>query len=142
MVSYNKVLLIGNLTADPQLKYNQSGLAVTTFTLAVNNRIQTREQGTKEEVGFFDIVVFGKQAETCKNYLSKGRTVFVEGRLSMNVWEDPTGQKKRKINIVANRVQFLSPKIATTGEQDIIGEENIDELINDINVDNEEDIPF
>jgi single-strand DNA-binding protein len=141
MISYNKVLLIGNLTADPQLKYSQNGLAVATFTLAVNSRIQTRDQGIKDEVGFFDIVVFGKQAENCKNYLSRGRVVFVEGRLSMNVWEDQTGQKKRKINVVASRVQFLSPKTTTDIDQNVPSEENVDEIINDINI-IDDDVPF
>ncbi len=139
MISYNKVLLIGNLTANPQLKYNQNGLAVTTFTIAVNNKFMTKDQNIKEEVGFFDIVVFGKQAETCNSYLSKGRTVFVEGRLSMNVWEDSTGQKKRKINIIANRVQFISPKSQQIASQDE-GNGNDLELVEDINI--EDDIPF
>lgn len=139
MISYNKVLLIGNLTANPQLKYNQNGLAVTTFTLAVNNKFQTKEQGIKEEVGFFDIVVFGKQAETCNSYLSKGRTVFVEGRLSMNVWEDQTGQKRKKINIVASRVQFLSPKPGAGSQEEPI--DDIDQLVEDINI-SDDDIPF
>jgi len=141
MISYNRVLLIGNLVADPQLRYNQNGLAVTTFTIAVNNRIQTKEQVIKDEVGFFDVVVFGKQAETCNNYLNRGRIVFIEGRLSMNTWEDASGQKKRKINIIANRVLFLSPKVTASGEQDVVTEENnIDELINELNYD--EDVPF
>lgn len=139
MISYNKVLLIGNLTANPQLKYNQSGLAVTTFTIAVNNKFQTKDQNVKEEVGFFDIVVFGKQAETCNSYLSKGRTVFVEGRLSMNVWEDSTGQKKKKINIIANRVQFISPKTQQVTSQEETLSDDLD-LVEDINID--DDIPF
>lgn len=137
MVSYNKVILIGNLTANPQLKYNQNGLAVANFTLAVNSKFATKDQNTKEEVGFFDIVVFGKQAENCSNYLSKGRSVLVEGRLSMNVWEDNEGKKKKKINIVASKVQFLTPK----NQQQSTQEESSEmDLVEDVSI--EEDIPF
>ena len=110
MASYNKVILIGNLTANPQIKYNPGGLAVTNFTLAVNTRYSTKEQGTKEEVGFFDVVVFGRQAETCANYLSKGRTALVDGRLAWNKWEAKDGTTRTKVYIVANKIQFVSER--------------------------------
>jgi single-strand DNA-binding protein len=135
MASYNKVILIGNLTANPQIKYNPGGLAITTFTLAVNTRYSSKDSGQKEEVGFFDVVVFGKQAESCANYLSKGRTALVDGRLVHRRWETPEGVKKSKIEIVAARTQFLSPKGASAPQ----GQEETD-IIDDLPL--EEDIPF
>lgn len=135
MASYNKVIMIGNLTANPLLKYNPGGLAIANFTLAVNSRYTSKDQSQKEEVGFFDVVVFGKQAESCANYLSKGRTAFVEGRLAMRKWETPEGAKKTKIYIIANRVQFLSPKSSAPAQET----EDTD-IIDDLPL--EEDIPF
>lgn len=137
MASFNKVILIGNLTANPQIKYNPGGLAVTNFTLAVNTKYFSKEQGQKEEVGFFDIVVFGKQAENCANYLSKGRTALVEGRLAMNRWEAKDGTTRTKVYVVANNVKFLSPK--GMGSSSEASQEDTD-VIDDLPL--EEDIPF
>lgn len=110
MASFNKVILIGNLTANPELKYTSGGLAVTSFTIAVNERIPSKKDGAaREEVGFFDVSVFGKTAENCANYLSKGRPVLVEGRLRQEKWEKD-GVKRSKVTIVANTVQFLGGK--------------------------------
>lgn len=138
MASFNKVILIGNLTANPQLKYNPGGLAVANFTLAVNSRYYSKEQGQKEEVGFFDVVVFGKQAENCANYLSKGRTVLVEGRLAMNRWEAKDGTTRTKIYIIANSVQFLGGPKGAGGTSEPLQEET--DVIDDLPL--EEDIPF
>ncbi len=139
MASYNKVLLMGNLTADPKLTYNQGGLAVANFTLAINSKYNSKEQGVKEEVGFFDVVVFGKQAENCGNYLSKGRPVFVDGRLAMRRWDAPDGTKRTKIYIIAQRVQFLGGK---TGGGGIIDESaSLDDNFSD-DLPIEDDIPF
>ncbi len=138
MASFNKVILIGNLTANPQIKYNPGGLAVTNFTLAVNTKYYSKEKGQMEEVGFFDVVVFGKQAENCANYLSKGRTVLVEGRLAMNKWEAKDGTTRTKINIVAENVRFLSPK--GSGGSSVGTEEESSDIVDDLPLD--EDIPF
>jgi len=137
MANFNKVILVGNLTANPQLKYNPGGLAVTNFTLAVNTRFYSKEQGQKEQVDFFDIVVFGKQGENCANYLSKGRTVLVEGRLATSKWEGKDGITRKKVYVVANTVQFLSPKGAGAAS-DAVQEET--DVIDDLPL--EDDIPF
>jgi single-strand DNA-binding protein len=108
MASYNKVLLMGNLTRDPEVRYTPKGTALANLGIAVN-RVWTTESGEqKEEVTFVDIEVWGRQAETAGQYLSKGRPVFVEGRLKLDSWEDKeSGQKRNKLKVVAERVQFL-----------------------------------
>lgn len=103
----NKVLLIGNLTRDPELRYVPSGTAVATFTLAVN-RVYTSQAGEKkEETSFIRIVVWGRRAEVCGEYLSKGSPVFVEGRLQSRSWEAQDGQKRSTTEVIADNVQFL-----------------------------------
>jgi single-strand DNA-binding protein len=112
MASYNKVLLMGNLTRDPEVRYTPKGTAIANLGLAVN-RVYTTEGGEqKEEVTFIDIEVWGRQAETAGQYLAKGRPIFVEGRLKFDSWEDKeSGQKRNKLKVVAERVQFLgAPK--------------------------------
>lgn len=107
MASLNKVLLIGNLTKDPELRYTPQGTAVANLRLAINRKFKTRNQEAKEEVCYITVVVWDKQAETCNQYLQKGRPVFIEGRLQSRSWEDSTGQKKNVIEVRAERVQFL-----------------------------------
>ena len=103
----NKVLLIGNLTRDPELRYVPSGTAVATFTIAVN-RVYTSQAGEKkEEVSFIRIVVWGRRAEVCGEYLSKGSPIFVEGRLQSRDWETQDGQKRSTVEVIADNVQFL-----------------------------------
>jgi single-strand DNA-binding protein len=105
--SLNKVLLIGNLTRDPELRYVPSGTAVATFTIAVN-RVYTSQAGEKkEEVSFIKIVVWGRRAEVCGEYLSKGSPVFIEGRLQSRSWEAQDGQKRSTTEVIADNVQFL-----------------------------------
>jgi single-strand DNA-binding protein len=107
MASYNRVILMGNLTRDPEVKYSAGGSAIAKFSLAVNRKYKTGDE-LKEEVGFFDIVVFGKQAENCGEYLKKGRSALVEGRLQQDRWDDKeTGAKRSKVQVVAQSVQFL-----------------------------------
>lgn len=109
MANYNKVILMGNLTRDPELRYTPNGTAVSTLSLAVNRRPKPDTQ--EKEVDFFDIVVFGKQAENCSEYLQKGSPVLVDGRLQQRRWETDEGQKRSKVEVVAFSVQFLgSPK--------------------------------
>jgi single-strand DNA-binding protein len=108
MASYNKVLLMGNLTRDPEVRYTPKGTAIANLGLAVNRVYSTESGEQKEEVTFIDIEVWGRQAETAGQYLSKGRPVFVEGRLRLDSWEDKeSGQKRNKLKVVAERVQFL-----------------------------------
>jgi single-strand DNA-binding protein len=105
---YNKIILIGNLTKDPEIRYTPSGVAVTTLRLAVNSRYKIGNE-LKEETLFIDTVVFGKQAETCNQYLNKGRRVLVEGRLQERKWES-NGQQRSKFEVVASAVRFIGPK--------------------------------
>jgi len=107
MASLNKVLLIGNLTKDPELRYTPQGTAVVNLRLAVNRRFKTKTQEAKEETCFVTAVVWDKQAETCNQYLHKGSPVFVEGRLQSRSWEDNAGQKRNVIEVRVERVQFL-----------------------------------
>ncbi len=106
MVGYNKVILMGNLTRDPELRYIPNGTAVATLRLAVNNRYRQGDEW-KDDVCFVDITVWGKQAENCNEYLSKGSGVLVEGRLSYRTWESEEGQTRSKHEVVANTVRFL-----------------------------------
>src|SRR3990172_8622558 len=99
MVGFNKVILIGNLTKDPELRYNPNGTAVANFGIALNRRYKQGDE-YREEVSYIDIVVFGKQAENCGQYLNKGSGVLVEGRLQQRRWESE-GQKKSKVEVVA-----------------------------------------
>ncbi len=105
--SLNRVLLIGNLTRDPELRYIPSGQAVTTFTVAANRTYMAPTGEKKEEVSFIRVVVWAKRAEVCHEYLKKGSPVFVEGRLQSRSWDAPDGTKRSTIEVVAQNVQFL-----------------------------------
>ena len=108
MASLNKVILLGNLTRDPELRYAPNGTAVARFGLAVNTqRGGPGPDERKEEVCFVDIVAFGRQAETASEYLSKGRPALVEGRLQWRSWEGQDGQKRSKHEVIAERIQFM-----------------------------------
>ncbi|MCB9478311.1 MAG: single-stranded DNA-binding protein [Deltaproteobacteria bacterium] len=106
MASYNKVILMGNLTRDPEKRYTESGTCIVTMGVAVNRRVKRQNEWT-EEANFFDIVVFGNQAENCAKYLAKGRPVLVDGELQQRRWEGQDGQKRSKVEVVANQVTFL-----------------------------------
>jgi len=107
MASLNKVLLIGNLTRDPELRYTPQGAAVCEFSIAMNRTFNSKTGEKKEEVTFIDIVAWARTAEICGEYLKKGRPVFIEGRLQQDRWEQPDGQKRSRIKVTAERVQFL-----------------------------------
>jgi single-strand DNA-binding protein len=108
MASFNKVILVGNLTRDPELRYTPKGTAVAKLGLAVN-RVWTNEAGEKkEDVTFVDVDVFGRTAENVGQYMRKGRPILIEGRLKLDQWDDKqTGQKRSKLGVVAETVQFL-----------------------------------
>ena len=116
MASLNKALLMGNLTRDPELRYIPNGSAVTSFTVAMNRvyKLQTGEK--KEETSFVRVVVWGRMAETCGEYLKKGSPVFVEGRLQSRSWEGADGQKRNTLEVIATNVQFL--RGASSGSRD------------------------
>ncbi len=106
--SLNKVLLIGNLTRDPELRYLTTGRAVTSFSIACNRAFTTQSGEKREEVTFIRIVTWDKRAEVCNEYLKKGSPVCVEGRLQSRTWEAQDGTKRSTIEVVANNVQFLN----------------------------------
>ncbi len=108
MASLNKVLLIGNLTRAPDLRYTPSGTAVADLRMAVNRNYTTQSGEKREETFFVNVVVWGKQAESSGEYLDKGSQIFVEGRLQTRDWEGKDGQKRSVTEVVAERVQFLS----------------------------------
>ncbi|MBP7088369.1 MAG: single-stranded DNA-binding protein [Candidatus Omnitrophica bacterium] len=123
MVNFNKVLLVGNLTKDPELRYTPSGVAVTTLRLAVNRSFKDRGGQTQKDTCFVNVVVWSQMAEVCNQYLQKGRQVFIEGRLQSRSWKNSEGQNRSTIEVVASRVQFM-PQGARQEEQEIdLGEE-------------------
>ena len=114
--SLNKVLLMGNLTRDPELRYIPSGQPVTSFSIAVNRVYLSQSGEKKEEVSFIRCVVWGKRAEVCNEYLKKGSPVFVEGRLQSRSWDAQDGTKRSTIEVIAQNVQFLNKGGARTQE--------------------------
>ena len=114
MVSLNRVLLIGNLTKDPELRYTPSGTPVANLRLAVNSSFKDQAGQRKEETCFITIVVWSKQAEICQQYLKKGRAIFVEGRLIYRSWE-AEGKTRSTMEVRADRVQFLGPPPGAPG---------------------------
>ena len=132
MASLNKVLLIGNLTKDPELRYTPNGTAVTNLRIAVNRKFKDRTGELKEDTCFITVTAWDKQAEICNQYLQKGRAVFVEGILQSRSWETGDGQKRSTIDVRAERIQFLNgsakgegalgsePTNKDTGDQDAV----------------------
>ena len=111
MASYNKVMLLGNLTRDPEVKYTPKGTAVTELGLAVNRTYTTDGGEKREETTFVDITMWGRQAEIAGEYHKKGRPLFVEGRLQLDTWDDKqTGQKRSKLRVVCENFQMLGSR--------------------------------
>ena len=117
MASFNKVILVGNLTRDPELRYTPKGTAIAKIGVAVN-RVWTSESGEKkEEVTFIDVDVFGRTAENVGQYMRKGRPILIEGRLRLDQWDDKqTGQKRSRLGVVAETVQFLGSPTGGGGD--------------------------
>ena len=108
MANLNKVMLIGNLTRDPELRYTPKGTAVADIALAINRVWNNEQNQRQEETTFVDITLWGRQAELAQQYLTKGRGAYIEGRLQMDTWDDKTtGQKRSKLKVVAESLQFL-----------------------------------
>ena len=108
MANFNKVILIGNLTRDPELRYTPKGTAIAKIGLAINRTWKTETGETKEEVTFVDIDAFGRQAETLGQYMKKGRPIMIEGRLRLDTWDDKqTNQKRSRLGVVMESFQFL-----------------------------------
>jgi len=107
MASLNKIMLIGNVGSDPEMRYTPNGKAVTSFRMATNYRYSGPDGERREETEWFRVSVWGKQAESCNQFLSKGRRVYVEGRLHSRSWEGQDGQMRTSLEVSANRVIFL-----------------------------------
>ena len=116
MASFNKVILLGNLTRDPEVRYTPKGTAVTELGMAVN-RVYTAENGEKrEETTFVDVTLWGRTAEIAGEYLKKGRPVFIEGRLQLDTWDDKTsGQKRSKLKVVGEGLQLIGSRPGAGG---------------------------
>lgn len=111
MASLNRIILCGNLTADPELAYAPSGMGICKMRLAVNERVKNSQTGEwQDRPCYVDVTVFGNQAEPCNQYLSKGSPVLLEGKLRFETWDGPDGTKRSKHSVVADRVQFIAPR--------------------------------
>jgi single-strand DNA-binding protein len=107
MAGYNRVVLLGNLTRDPQLSYTPANTPLCKFGIAANRKWKDREGNPQEDVCFVDCALFGRGAETFNQYMSKGQPVLVEGRLQYSQWTTPEGQKRSKLDVVVENFQFL-----------------------------------
>lgn len=141
MASLNKVFLIGNLTRDPEVRYTPSGAAVGDIGLAVSRRYKGNDGESREETCFVNITVWGRQAETCAEYLKKGRPVMVEGRLRYEEWEKE-GKKYNKLVVVAERVQFLGSREGGGGGGGQSGGSDAPEDVGGAPAGDDENLPF
>lgn len=107
MASLNKILLIGNVGGDPEMRFTPSGVPVTTFSLATNRNVTLPDGSVKKETEWFRITAWRKQAETCNQFLTKGKLVYVEGSLRTNTWDGKDGQKHTSLEVNADRVLFI-----------------------------------
>ncbi len=135
MVSVNRMIIIGNLGGDPEMRFSPNGKPVTSFSVATNRRYTTSEGERKEETEWFTVVTWAKLAEQCNQFLTKGRLVYVEGRLHMHTWESQDGQRRYRNEIVADRVNFLDRQAVASLPEERTEEGGVDEL-------EPEDIPF
>jgi single-strand DNA-binding protein len=118
MASVNKVILIGNLGKDPEIKYTQGGMAVAHFSLATNERVKDKEGNWQDRTEWHNIVLFDRKAEVAGEYLKKGRTVYIEGSIRTNSWDDKeTGQKKYRTEIIGNQMVLLGGPREGGGEE-------------------------
>jgi single-strand DNA-binding protein len=142
MTGFNRVVLIGNLTRDPQLRQIPSGTSVAELGLATNERYRNREGELAESTCFVDVVAWGKQAETCNQYLTKGAPVLVEGRLQFDQWLTPEGQKRSKLRVKADRIRFMgkaTPQGDRAGDSSTPGTQDSAAVASDASDDN---LPF
>ncbi|MDF7807833.1 single-stranded DNA-binding protein [Pontiellaceae bacterium B12219] len=145
MASYNRVLLMGNLTRNPEIRYTPTGTAVADLGLAINENFKNKAGETVEQTCFVDVVVWGRQAETSAEFLQKGSPVFVEGRLQLDQWENQQGEKRSKLRVRADRVQFLgSPGKGTefSAAPSAIASQDTAPQRPEPHVDDDDDVPF
>lgn len=154
MSSFNKVILLGNLTRDPEMRTTANGTVICKFAVATSRVARNSKGESSEEVLFIDVDAFGKQGETIGRFFSKGRPIFIEGRLKLDMWESPSGEKRSKIFVVLESFQFVG---SSRLEDDIHDKENLSEpatsrapielkpassLQDNDSVDLDEDVPF
>ena len=146
MSSLNRVLLMGNCTRDSELRYTPNGTAILTFGLAVNRKYRDGKGEMVEEVTFVDVDLWGQRGEACQEFLLKGKSVYVEGRLKFEQWDDKdTGQKRSRMKVVAERVQFPEPRAASSArsaEQSQPAEPVAEESKAEAPLYEEENVPF
>ena len=135
MASLNKVMIIGNLGSEPEMRFTPNGRPVTSFRVATNRVYTTADGERKEETEWFTVVSWGNLAEQCNQFLTKGRLVYVEGRLRTRTWEGQDGQRHYRTEIIANRVTFLGRQAVSPLPDEKVAEGGIDEFEAD-------DIPF
>ncbi len=140
MPSLNHVVLIGNLTDDPELRYTQSGMARARFSIAINRRWRDRDGNLQEETTFVPIVVWGQQAENCVNFLAKGRAVAVEGRLRIDTYQTEEGERRKITEVVARNVQFLDGRREGAPEETSLSEKSNE--VKESSSEGEEEVPF
>jgi single-strand DNA-binding protein len=116
MASFNKVILVGNLTRDPELRTTPNGTSICRFGLAVSRQFRNADGSSREEVLFVDVDSFGKQADAIARYMAKGRPLLIEGRLRLDQWESQSGEKRSRIMVVAESFQFLGSPNRQEGE--------------------------
>lgn len=138
MSDFNKVILMGRLTQKPELRFTPGGAAVATLNVASSSRFKTKDGQDKEETCFIDVIVWGRQAETCSEYLVKGQRVLVEGRLVLRRWETKEGDKRRTYEIKADNVQFLEKPKGKSGDAAPVPSDGETPA----EVEEEDDIPF
>ncbi|MDR2779333.1 MAG: single-stranded DNA-binding protein [Puniceicoccales bacterium] len=162
MASFNKVILMGNFTRDPELRVTQQGTSICKFSVAVSRQTKSADGTMKEETAFVDVDAFGKQAEVIGKYFIKGRPILLEGRLRLDQWESQSGEKRSKLGVVLENFQFVGSRadaeesstapLQNTSESH---QEPIDQLVEDLsqnkaakhkpaytNVQLDEDVPF
>ncbi len=141
MASLNKVMIIGNLGSEPEMRFTPNGNPVTSFRVATNRVYNTTEGGRKEETEWFTVVAWNKLAEQCNQFLTKGRLIYAEGRLHTRTWEGQDGQKHYRTEIIANRITFLDRQaVAPLPEEKV---EEIGEKVEEVGeLEPAEDIPF
>jgi single-strand DNA-binding protein len=139
MANLNKVIIMGNLTRDPEIKHTPKGTAVAELSVAVNRKVPDGNDGWKNEPIFIDVTAWGSTAENAHKYLTKGRGVFIEGRLQLQTWDDKTtGQKRSKLKVICEALQFLPDAKSTTDRSQTTTPSNASNASDD----EEDDIPF
>lgn len=134
-MSFNKVIVLGNLTRDIEVTFTEGGMAIGDASLALNHKRKDKEDNVIEETTFVDVTIFGKQAETAQQFLSKGNPVLIEGRLRQDRWETQEGEKRNKLKIICERFNFVGSKSNDTPKQNDSSSQNDD-------ASEDKDIPF